>query len=58
MIRKPFLLLAVMTTCACGPSWKDVIVHPDGTVEDPKTGECWDQNNVPVKCPEKSNAES
>jgi len=44
-----YLAIAVVLV-ACGPSWSDVIKHPDGTIENPETGECW-RDTVPVQCP-------
>lgn len=44
------LLLAVVLV-GCGPSWRDVVRHPDGTYEDTRTHECWDEVNEPVRCP-------
>jgi hypothetical protein len=50
---KARLLLLVMLV-GCGPTWDQVVRHPDGTIEDPETGECWrntPEGSVPVECP-------
>lgn len=49
---KKWMLLVLLV--GCGPSWGDVIRHRDGTLQDPKTGKCWEETSygpVPVKCP-------
>jgi hypothetical protein len=47
--------IGLITALGCGPSWKDVVKHPDGTFEDTKTGECWREGPYggyePVRCP-------
>jgi hypothetical protein len=53
------LCLAIISLAmlACGPSWSDVIRHPDGTIENPETGECWRDTSagpVPVQCPRRT----
>lgn len=50
------ILIAATFMVGCGPSWSDVIKHPDGTMEDPKSGDCWRDGAtgpVPVTCPSK-----
>lgn len=50
---KKIIVLALLIG-GCGPSWSEVVRHPDGTLEDPKTGECWrdtEAGQVPVTCP-------
>ena len=42
--------IGAMSLVACGPSWSDVVEYPDGTIENPETGECW-RDTVPVQCP-------
>ena len=60
-MTKKYLIgpLVTLFLVACGPTWNEVIKHPDGTLEDPKTHECWrwsdeldSENGVfPVECP-------
>lgn len=51
---KKLIIAVALLISACGPTWNDVVRHPDGTIEDPKTGECWRDSPsgaVPVVCP-------
>jgi len=55
-MKKLVLLLLLVGAVACGPSWKNIVIHPDGTYEDVESGECWrDSPNglVPAPCPPK-----
>lgn len=61
-MTKKYLIgpLVALLLAACGPTWNEVIKHPDGTLEDPKTHECWrwddslesDSQVYPVECPD------
>ena len=63
-MKKLALFVILYVSVACNPRWPDVVRHPGGVIEDPKTGQCWHWNveilknvvvskPVPVKCPKR-----
>lgn len=51
-MRAMTIILLAVLLAGCGPSWSEVRRHPGGIYEDLRTGECWNEANEPVRCPE------